>query len=601
MTTPISPSDIAASRDRVQRLIDREAITIVFQPIFDLQRGRVIGHEALTRPDPDSGFRHAGELYTAAHHAGLVFDLEHLARIKTFESVNNHDGGVTLFLNNSPQVLCDDRFMDMLHDELTAAPDLSPNRLVLELTERDDFSLMGQLATQTFLLREQGFQMAIDDVGAGTSGLNRIMTLRPQWLKLDRELVSNIDGDPFKQNMIRFLSQFSRISNIRVIGEGIERRHELKSLIELGIDGGQGYYLACPGRLDQPINDLLGGEISDLLSASTYRRWADGKGPGIGAGARPVPVFAATLRADEAQQRLAAASHDAGIIVVDGSTCIGWLPTDTLRDAEAATPIGRLRLVAPTLLDYRTPVQEAIAVVSARPESNLLDPLIITEHDRPEGMLTVRELLAAAARSSAEEQAHVTGLTGLPDRAHADRWLDGRIRHGASLDAVFIDLCDFGAYNEAYGLEMGDAMIRRLVGLIRATVPTNNDIGDLLIAHLGADRLLLVGALDLPRVLYDLHDAFIEARPEMFSPIDIAAGAFRRSPDPGHFDVFNLTGLRMVVVPDATSSIERPRDLYRMAQRVRATGTVTTLEGGVFVVPARSSNERDEPRLRITA
>src|SRR5690606_29389911 len=118
-------------------------------------------------------------------------------------------------------VFADPRFVETLIDETDHLAGIGRNRVVIELTERSEHGVVGRLAEQFEHLRSAGFLLAIDDVGAGTSGLNRIMRLRPHWLKLDGELVSSIDTAPFKQNLIRFFVHFARLSNIRLLAEGI--------------------------------------------------------------------------------------------------------------------------------------------------------------------------------------------------------------------------------------------------------------------------------------------------------------------------------------------------------------------------------------------
>ncbi|MCH7848750.1 MAG: EAL domain-containing protein [Planctomycetes bacterium] len=126
-----------------------------------------------------------------------------VCRRVTFAAAAEWPNDALLFLNCSPPVFGGATFLDLIADDLKRVDGLDSRRIVLEITERADHGEFDNLDLRSLELRELGYQIALDDVGAGTSGLNRIMSLRPNWLKLDIELISGIDVDPFKQNLIR--------------------------------------------------------------------------------------------------------------------------------------------------------------------------------------------------------------------------------------------------------------------------------------------------------------------------------------------------------------------------------------------------------------
>ncbi len=165
----------------------------------------------------------------------MLPELERATRLLTFKAVSrNWVDGARLFLNVSPSVFLHDGFKDELCRELERESRLDPRQVVIEITERADDEVIADLQPRMQPLRDLGFQVAIDDVGAGNSGLNRISQARPDWLKLDRELISNINDDPFKQNLIRFFVSFANLSNMDLIAEGIETSKELATLRRRG-------------------------------------------------------------------------------------------------------------------------------------------------------------------------------------------------------------------------------------------------------------------------------------------------------------------------------------------------------------------------------
>jgi EAL domain-containing protein (putative c-di-GMP-specific phosphodiesterase class I) len=126
---------------------------------------------------------------------------------------------------------------------------LTPDRVVLEITEKAairNYDLFAEALTE---LTRLGFSIAVDDVGAGYSGLEKIAHLKPRYLKFDIELIRNIDSSYIRREMTRALKSFADRIGSTIIAEGIERSGELKTLLELGIQYGQGYLL---GRPEQP-------------------------------------------------------------------------------------------------------------------------------------------------------------------------------------------------------------------------------------------------------------------------------------------------------------------------------------------------------------
>jgi EAL domain-containing protein (putative c-di-GMP-specific phosphodiesterase class I) len=127
---------------------------------------------------------------------------------------------------------------------------LSPDRIVLEVSEQyaiENYTLFVE-ALQNFT--QMGFSIAVDDIGAGYSGLEKIAHLNPRYLKFDMQLVRDIDQSNVKREMARALKTFADKMDSKIIAEGIERDGEREACAELGIDYGQGYLLARPAPLD---------------------------------------------------------------------------------------------------------------------------------------------------------------------------------------------------------------------------------------------------------------------------------------------------------------------------------------------------------------
>ena len=558
-------------RIQLQRLIEDEAICIVFQPIVNLRSGETIGYEALSRSDPEYGFEHAGQLFEAAEQCGNLPELEMVSRRATFAAAGWSDDAL-LFLNCSPPVFGGATFLDLLAADLQRVDGLDSRRIVLEITERSDHGLFENLDLRSLELREQGYQIALDDVGAGTSGLNRIMSLRPNWLKLDIDLISGIDVDPFKQNLIRFFVRFSKLSDMALIGEGIEREEELAMLIELGVTHGQGYYLARPDVALQPLDARTRRTVISLSRQADARRFEDVTTVRVGALAMPVDTCDQSDAIVDVYEQMTKRQHSIGIVVFDQNRCVGWLAADRIKamHAQGATgaAIGTAPVVSCPVVGPEVTLAEAMEISASRTDDEFVLPLVVQAEDRIVGVVTPRRLLLAAARAHHHAPVHIAPLTGLPGRVQADQWLMDRIKAADPMNIAFIDLRDFDAYNRSYGFEMGDVMLRQLVGLIREQFVETQDRASFF-AHLGEDRFMVALASDARDRLRDLIKSFEAYHAEFFSPVDQAAQAFWYADSVGQRRSLPLTILRIVYLPHVLQSVRDVRALYDVARRLR--------------------------------
>jgi EAL domain-containing protein (putative c-di-GMP-specific phosphodiesterase class I) len=212
---------------------------LVFQPVTDLLRGEVVGYEALARFG-DAGLRTPGPYFAAAERAGRADELEvHLLQ-QALTARTQVPAGRFLAVNLSPALLANPAVAALLR----AAGDLTG--LVLELTEHVPVDNLSALRRRIDLLRERGALLALDDTGAGWSGLRQVAELRPDIVKLDKSLVTDVDSDEVKQALIELVHQFVSRLDSRLLVEGIERAEELDAVVRLGVPLAQGWLLGRP-------------------------------------------------------------------------------------------------------------------------------------------------------------------------------------------------------------------------------------------------------------------------------------------------------------------------------------------------------------------
>jgi EAL domain-containing protein (putative c-di-GMP-specific phosphodiesterase class I) len=229
----------------LRRILESEKVRTVYQPVVDVVARRVIGYEALTRPPIDL-FPSPDLLFKAAHREGVLWPLERLCRIRALESLPPLEADEYLFLNTEPDSLFDPELRDSGFARRIAEAGLEPERVVFEVTEHTavrDYAAM-RLALNE--IRSMGFQLAMDDVGSGYSGLQTIAEMRPDYLKVDMALVRNMHLDSFKQELIATIRRFTDKTGIVLVAEGVENIDELESLARAGVRCAQGYLFSRP-------------------------------------------------------------------------------------------------------------------------------------------------------------------------------------------------------------------------------------------------------------------------------------------------------------------------------------------------------------------
>jgi EAL domain-containing protein (putative c-di-GMP-specific phosphodiesterase class I) len=244
---PLRPSNGTQAYRQMKDVLDGRRFHTVFQPVFGLQDGQLLAVEALTRfgavtingsptvVPPDVWFRRAGEV-------GLGVDLELAAIDAAIHASRSLQPDVALSVNVSPGTLADPRLEVMLREH-------DGRQLVLEVTEHDVVRDYPALTRAVARLRGLGCRLAVDDAGAGFASLRHVVSLAPEFVKLDASLTQELEHDPMRRALAASLVLFARRTGCQLIAEGIERPSDLAMWQHLGADGAQGYLLARPGPL----------------------------------------------------------------------------------------------------------------------------------------------------------------------------------------------------------------------------------------------------------------------------------------------------------------------------------------------------------------
>jgi diguanylate cyclase (GGDEF)-like protein len=239
-----STAELAAAVDAVAS--DR-ALSAVFQPIYDLRDGHLVGHEGLIRPTDAAAFRDATRLFVAAEATDRTVELDMMCMNVIAASSSGSPRVGYLGLNLSPRSLETEQFRVMDVVSILQRYGIAPKDVLLELTEREAVDDIERLRRNLHACQEAGMRIAADDVGSGNAGLRLLSEIQFDVVKIDLSLVQGGVLRDTALAVLRGIQELAGRSGASVVAEGIETVEQLEVVRSLGIGMGQGYLLAAPG------------------------------------------------------------------------------------------------------------------------------------------------------------------------------------------------------------------------------------------------------------------------------------------------------------------------------------------------------------------
>lgn len=485
----ISPQ-IAQDVDELDTIIRHCALTTVFQPITDLTNSVVLGHEALIRGPQGSRLHAPLVLFDVAQRSGRLMELELLSRLCSLRSYAAASGERKLFLNISSQALCDGNgavnLIAVLHE--LAIPH---HRVVLELSEQHPYENIEQVCEQIIVYRQLGFEIAIDDLGAGYSGLKLWSEVNPDYVKIDRHFIHGIDRSIVKREFVKSIVTISQGLRCQVIAEGIETLDELDVVRRLGIEIGQGYLFARP-------EPQLRYDIDNQQKLS--KNFLQGRFLSISETARVLVHQAPTVAPDcslpEVVDLLQRFPRIHTLPVLRDERVVGVLRRNELLGLFSSR-FGRALYEKKSAIDLMH--DDAVVVESATPledvsrritlnGGDLQQNVVITEAGRYLGLGYLDDLLNKITHLKVHNARYANPLTLLPGNVPLNSKIDQLLQARADFHVAYIDLNNFKPYNDFYSYARGDQVLQWLAELLTKQGGGLNS----LVGHIGGDDFIMI-------------------------------------------------------------------------------------------------------------
>jgi len=491
---PLNMNELSIT-SRFNTILVQGWVSAHYQPILDFRTDTILGWEALARGPEGSTFRSPVMLFQTAEELGRLFALEKLCREAAIRNVGELKDGQKLFLNIHPKTMADPAFSPGQTLELMDKYGLTPKNVVFEITEQhsvQDFDLFYRTLAH---YRSQGFQIAVDDAGAGYAGLTLIAELQPDYIKLDKSLIDDIHKDPVKRALVETTATFADKIGSRIIGEGIETKDQAVCLKDIGVHCGQGYFLARPAAPKPDVNEECRhlktvGDIANNIICSP-----------------PVGDLAKAPHAVE-MACLVSTAHDffrkndtfTNIVVVRDNVPKGLVMEYHLNrqlSSQFGIALYHKRSIdavmdkSPLIVDVDMPVEQAARTAMKREHIKAYDDIIVTRKGLLYGVVTVQDLLNVLAKIQVEMAKGTNPLTGLPGNVAIEQEVESRIKQNRPFSIIYGDLDHFKVYNDTYGFKNGDRIIK-LAADIMSWATRKHAASDARLCHIGGDDFVLI-------------------------------------------------------------------------------------------------------------
>lgn len=582
--------------NELTRILNGKQLTPHFQPIVSLSQKKIMGYEALIRGPSDSPLHSPFNLFDTAERFDLSTKLEYICREVTLRRYASLDVKEKLFINVSPSVLLQPDFKKGETLKLLEQFGIEPRRIVIELTEHqptDDFQLMREAVSH---YRKMGFEIAIDDLGAGYSGLRLWSELQPEYVKIDMHFIQGIHNDPVKLNFVRSIQNIASSLNCSVIAEGIETEEEFKAVEQIGITHAQGYYFARPAAV--PL-----GKIDKSLFVASVQPTQFNATKAAHIAKYIMPVSAETAISDV--MALFHASSDLIILpLVDNQEATGIIFRDHFLfklfssrygiELYGKKPIKSFIEKAPLSFDQNTPIESVSKELTSSVRNE--QAFVITDDGKYVGIGTILNLLEEITRQQIHNAKHANPLTLLPGSVPVNDRINQLLAAKTPFSFGYFDLDHFKPFNDVYGYSAGDDIIKAVAATLSQHIPT----GSGLVGHIGGDDFIVIFlGNDWLRCCENILNAFESIVPNYYKDEDIKNGGIRAENRVGEKCFFPMISLSVGLVdPILTSQCQSHVDIADLASEAKK--QAKKIDGNSFFINDRIAKEEQRDRQDFT-
>lgn len=578
-------------RQTILELLDSNSLTTHFQPIFSSKDGTVYGYEALTRIKEDKRNINIGELFKKAILTNTISSLDVKCRENAISLASllgiNHINAY-LFINICPEALMDPAHSVGITDELADEWGISKERIILEITEESAIHNYKLFKEAIVYYKKRGYKIAIDDFGAGYGGLKMLSVIEPDFVKIDRHFISNIDKATVKFNLVDSIASACHRIGIKVIAEGIEQEEELKIVINMGIDLLQGYYISKPS----PILSGDRAEIPILHSKKINCCSTNGEQCFIGDIADRIDPILPSAHLTAAFNRFIKTPELRSLPVVEDDRVVGMLHRNRFLEnnilgkygyamhLNATKCIGEVAEQPSLMVEANTTLEDVAQRIQSRKFEFLYDDICVTKNGKYYGIVAVHILLDAITERSLILAKNANPLSGLPGNESIQREINKRLSQNMHFDVCYIDINNFKPYNDHYGFEKGDMVIKTLACIIKESVKPD-DFDFSFVGHIGGDDFIVITPPQISIPICEKIIANFEAMlPTLHGTEDYNRRYYVSKNRKNEEETFNLLSLSIGIVSTEVYKIKSFAQLASIATEMKKVAKMQSASSG---------------------
>lgn len=537
----------------LQEILSHGRLTALFQPIISLHNQQIFGYEALIRGPSDGPLHSPVTLFDTALKHDCLAELDLLCRETAIKRYGQLGLKEKLFINTTPVALLDNNYPHGLTLQYVEMAGLSAEQVIIELTEQypiDDYELM-RTATEHY--RDMGFSIAIDDLGAGYSGLRTWSELKPDFVKLDRHFMQNIHEDRQKRQFVQSMIDIAQSIGCQVIGEGIEVRQEYITAQSLDMRFVQGYYFGRPNRNPQKeLDNSLFAQRKETTIQRTGRPRANTLVSSLLTDLDPVRHNDTIEHISDRFQK--ALKLNALPVVDDNNRVVGIMWRDDFmtlyasrfgRELYGRKPIKDFMDKNPIVVETELPLKKLSYQITSQEAHHQHSAFVITEQGRYRGVGSLMDLLRQITDMQITMARHANPLSGLPGNVPLSEHTREIIEQNRDVTVCYFDLDNFKPYNDIYGYGKGD----KVISLTAKTLTEHVDQEIDFVGHVGGDDfIILFESKDWRQRCQKILEAFEALYPQLYNLRHLQQAGINAVDRHGNETFFSLLSLSIGAV-----------------------------------------------------
>jgi diguanylate cyclase (GGDEF)-like protein len=599
--------DTCLEKDKIIELIDNDLLTVHFQPIYSVNDGTVYAYEALTRIKEGARvkdgflFNNIGDLFKSAILVNFISHLDVICRANAFKCAalqGFKKAESYLCVNICPETLMDPAHLVGITDQLTVEYDIPKEKIILEITEESAISNLELFRKTVNRYRERGYKVAIDDFGAGYGGLKMLSMIEPELVKIDCHFISNIDKATVKYNLVDAIATACHRMGIKIVAEGIEREEELAIIMNMGIELLQGFYLSrpAPDLRDRPVAlprlPVLEANACLLNLEQNF----------MGEIARKVEPISPAESVTTAFHRFSNVPEIRGLPVVEDDRVLGMMHRQRFLEDQILGKYGygfslnTYKKVQDLMerqffmAEASANIQDVAQMIQIRKQDFLYDDICITKNGKYLGTVSVMSILDAITEKSIQLARGANPLSGLPGNEFIQREIEKRLSQKMHFDVCYLDLDHFKPFNDHYGFERGDTVIKALAQILRDYIETEKDKFNF-VGHIGGDDFIMIlrPKISLP-VCETVIQKFESGLPLLHGGEDYQKGFYVSEDRQGKEQNYSILSISIGIVSTEDINVRSYAQIASIATEVKKAAKMK--EGSSIVKNRRITNER---------